>query len=170
MLGFQDLIIQLKDKHNLTVDKNQERDLQNIWYYHGYKGYRFIKKASNPIDFTSFKQVIMLNSFDMRLKSIAYPRLMFIETALKSYVIEAVLADSGSENLSEVYKKSLTYYKEFTPKDTGSKDRTRYKAEFKKRMDLEMKINSDFIRDYMQGKDIESLSSHFHWKYSQQIL
>ena len=66
---------------------------------------------------------------------------------------EAVLADSGSENLSEVYKKSLTYYKEFSPKDTGSKDRTRYKAEFKKRMGLGMKINSDLIRDYMQEKN-----------------
>ena len=156
MLDFQGLIKHLKEAHGLNVDKNQERDLQNIGYYHGFKGYRFIRRASNRIEFTSFGQVVTLNRFDMRLKSIIYPRLMFLETALKSYVIEAVLDNCGTENLSEVYKKALTYYKEFAPKDTASKDRTRYKAEFKKRMDLEMKINSALIRDYMQGKEIEN--------------
>ncbi len=156
MQNFQGLIHHLKDRHNLIVDKNQERDLQNIGYYHGYKGYRFIKHSSNPIKFTSFGQIVTLNRFDMRLKSIIYPRLMFLETALKSYVIEAVLADSGTENLSEVYKKSLTYYKEFKPSESDTKGRTRYKQEFKKRMDLEMKINSALIRDYMQGREIEN--------------
>ena len=156
MLGFQELITHLKDKHNLSVDKNQERDLQNTGYYHGYKGYRFIRKSSNSIEFTTFSQMVTLNRFDMRLKSILYPRLMFIETALKRYVKEVVLADCRSENLSEVCKKSLTYYKEFSPKDTGGKDRTRYKEEFKKRKDLEMKINTALIRDYMQGKEIEN--------------
>lgn len=101
MLGFQEVIEHLKDTHGLLVDKNQERDLQNIGYYHGYKGYRFIQETSNRIAFTSFSQVVTLNRFDMRLKSILYQRLMFIETALKSYVIEAVLADCGSEDLSD---------------------------------------------------------------------
>ena len=155
MLDFQGLTQHLKDEHGLSVDKNQERDLQNIGYYHGYKGYRFIKSASNKIKFTTFGQVVTLNRFDMRLKSIIYPRLMFLETALKSYVIEAVLADSGTENLSEIYKKSLTYYKEFKS-NNNPEGRSRYKTEFKKRMDLEMKINSALIRDYMLGKEIEN--------------
>ncbi|MBQ9538483.1 MAG: Abi family protein, partial [Treponema sp.] len=73
-------------------------------------------------------------------------------------VIEAVLADCGSENLSEVYKKSLTYYKEFSPKGgkQAKNSRSRYRQEFKKRKDLEMRISSALIRDYMQGRDIES--------------
>ncbi|MBQ9539548.1 MAG: Abi family protein, partial [Treponema sp.] len=49
--------------------------------------FHFIRKSSNSIEFTAFSQVVTLNRFDMRLKSILYPRLMFIETALKSYVI-----------------------------------------------------------------------------------
>ncbi len=166
MLGFQEVIEHLKDTHGLLVDKNQERDLQNIGYYHGYKGYRFIRKTSNRIAFTSFSQVVSLNRFDMRLKSILYQRLMFIETALKSYVIEAVLADCGSEDLSEVYKKSLTYYQEFSPKSSnpGENRRSRYKQEFKKRKDLEMRINSALIRDYMQGRDIETHFSRYCWR------
>lgn len=158
MLDFDGLTKHLKDSHGLNVDKNQETDLRNIGYYHGYKGYRFIRKSSNRIAFTSFSQVVTLNRFDMRLKTIIYPRLMFLENALKSRVIEVVLSDSGTENLSEIYKKSLTYYQEFKTKNPNQtqNDRSRYRQEFKKKKDLEMKISSALIRDYMQGRDIEN--------------
>lgn len=148
MLGFQELIQHLKDAHELAVDKNQEQDLHNIGYYHGYKGYRFIRKANNPVKFTAFAQVVSLNNFDIQLKGIFYPNLMFIENALKSYVIEATLTECQSEKLSEIYKRGLTYYK-----DNFTYGSLNYKKEFKKRMDLEMKISSSLTRDYMQGKD-----------------
>lgn len=148
MYSLQDLSEHLKNKHNLPVQENQIQDLRNIGYYHGYKGYRFIRKAGNLINFTAFSQIVDLNNFDMQLKGLFYPNLMFIENALKSYVLEATLAECQSEKLNDVYKLALTYYKEsFT---NGS---INYKKEFKKRMDLEMKINSALIRDYMQGKD-----------------
>ena len=47
----------------------------------------------------------------MRLKTVLYPKVMFIENALKSYVIEALLADSKSENFDVIYNKSLTAYR-----------------------------------------------------------
>lgn len=147
MYSIQDLKQHLKDKHGLSVNTNQEQDLRNIGYYHGYKGYRFIREAKNPIKFTAFSQVVSLNNFDMQLKGIFYPNLMFIENALKSYVIDAVLEECKSEKLSEIYKTGLTYYKDnFT---AGSNN---YKKEFKKRMDLEMKISSTLSRDYMNGR------------------
>ena len=153
MYSLQDLAEHLKDKHNLPVQENQIQDLRNIGYYHGYKGYRFIRKSNNPIKFTAFSQIVALNNFDMQLKGIFYPNLMFIENALKSYVLEASLAECQSEKLTEIYKKGLTYYKEnFTE---GS---INYKKEFKKRMDLEIKINSSLSRDYIQGKAFESLT------------
>ena len=51
----------------------------------------------------------------MQLKTIIYPKVMFIENALKSYVIEAVLQDSNSENLDTIFNKSITAYKSYTP-------------------------------------------------------
>lgn len=154
MYSFQDLADHLKTKHNLPVELNQIQDLRNIGYYHGFKGYRFVRKANNPIKFTAFSQIVSLNNFDMQLKGIFYPSLMFIENALKSYVLEATLAECQDPNLSEIYKIGLTYYKEgFT---YGSNN---FKKEFKKRMDLEMKINSALSRDYMQGK---SFINHFY--------
>ena len=154
MYSLQDLSEHLKNKHNLPVQENQIQDLRNIGYYHGYKGYRFIRKSNNPIEFTAFSQIVSLNNFDMQLKGLLYPSLMFIENALKSYVLEATLAECQSEKLNDVYKIALTYYKENF--QYGSNN---YKKEFKKRMDLEMKINSSLSRDYMLGKDFVN---HFY--------
>ena len=67
---------------------------------------------------------------------------MFIENALKSYVIEALLLDSKSENFDVIYNKSLTSYKNHS---AGSSS---YKSEYTKRMDLKGKINSALIRNY----------------------
>ena len=149
MYSLQDLADHLDKVHKLPVQENQIQDLRNIGYYHGYKGYRFIRKANNPINFTAFSQIVDLNNFDMQLKGLFYPNLMFIENALKSYVLEATLAECQSEKLSEVYKTALTYYKDFS---YGTPD---YKKEFKRRMDLEMKISNALIRDYMSDKAIE---------------
>lgn len=141
MYSLQNLTDHLKDKHNLPVQENQFQDLRNIGYYHGYKGYRFIRKANNPIHFTAFAQVVALNNFDLQLKGIFYPNLMFIENALKSLVIEATLSACQSEKLSEIYRLGLTRYK-----DDFTKGSNNYKKEFKKRMDLEMKISSSLTR------------------------
>lgn len=149
MYSLNDLAVHLKNKHNLPVQNNQIQDLRNIGYYHGYKGYRFIRKAGNLINFTAFGQIVDLNNFDMQLKGLFYPNLMFIENALKSYVLEATLAECQSEKLNDVYKKGLTYYSEF------SAGIPPYKKEFKRRMELEMKISNALIRDYMSDKAIE---------------
>lgn len=154
MYSLQDLSEHLKNKHNLPVQDNQIQDLRNIGYYHGYKGYRFIRKSNNPIKFTAFSQIVSLNNFDMQLKGLIYPSLMFIENALKSHVLEATLAEVQSERLSVIYKEALTYYK-----DEFQQGSNNYKKEFKKRMDLEMKINSSLTRDYMLGKDFVN---HFY--------
>lgn len=154
MYSLKDLAEHLNNKHHLPVQENQIQDLRNIGYYHGFKGYRFVRKSGNPIKFTAFSQIVSLNNFDMQLKGIFYPSLMFIENALKSYVLEATLAECQTPNLSEVYKKGLTYYKENFIQGSNN-----YKKEFKKRMDLEMKINAALSRDYMQGK---SFINHFY--------
>ena len=82
---------------------------------HGFIGYRFIREDTNRVNFTSLDEVIALNKYDMQLKTVLYPKVMFIENALKSYVVEALLADSKSENFDVIYNKSLTAYRNHTP-------------------------------------------------------
>lgn len=149
MLSFADLVKYLKTQHSIKLSSSQERDLRNIGYYHGYKGYRFIRESTNRIAFTDIKEITSLNKFDLDLKSIIYPKIMFIETALKSYFIESVLGDAQSEDMAVIYSKTVTDYKSYSK---GSKS---YTEAFKKRMNLQMKINSALVRDYQKGKDIE---------------
>lgn len=146
MLTTNQLIRYLRNHHNIIVKKGQAQDLRNIGYYHGYKGYRFIRIPSNKINFTSLDEVIALNKFDMELKALFYPKIMFIENALKSYVIEAVLEDSKSEDLDLIFNKSVTGYRMY---GTGT---SQYKKQYSKRMMLRGKINSALLRDYQNGK------------------
>lgn len=99
MLTINQLMKYLRSKHNIAVKSNQAQDLRNMGYYHGFKGYRFIRVLSQRISFTSLDEIIALNKFDMKLKALFYPKVMFIENALKSHVIESTLKNAKSENL-----------------------------------------------------------------------
>lgn len=151
MLSINQLMKYLRKKHLIEVKSWQKRDLQNIGYYHGFKGYRFIRKDNNKIKFSSLDEIIALNKFDLKLKTILYPKVMFIENALKSYFIEALLNDSKSENFEIIYNKSLTAYRNHN----SSSDK--YKEEYVKRMNLKGKINAALLRDYKK----RSVVAHF---------
>ena len=151
MLSIYQLMKYLRNVHHINVKSNQTQALRNIGYYHGFKGYRFIREDTNRVKFTSLDEVIALNKYDMQLKAMLYPKVMFIENALKNYVIEALLADSKSENFDIIYNKSLTAYR------THQQGSDTYKKEFSKRMNLKGKINSALVRDYKN----RSVVSHF---------
>ena len=146
MLTIYQLMKYLRNHHLLAVKSNQAQALRNMGYYHGFKGYRFIRNPSQQIHFSSLDEVIALNKFDMQLKTIIYPKVMFIENALKSYVIESVLKDSKSENLDTIFNHSITDYRSYTP-GTNS-----YHKQYTKRMVLKGKINNALLRDYANKK------------------
>ena len=56
----------LRDQKGIAINGSfQKRKLMNIGYYHGYKGYRFIRQPRQRISFTSLDEVIALNSFEI---------------------------------------------------------------------------------------------------------
>ena len=148
MLSINQLMKYLRTHHHIAVKSNQAQALRNMGYYHGFKGYRFIRTPNQRIAFSSLDEVIALNKFDMQLKAIFYPKVMFIENALKSYVIEAVLKDSKSETLDAIFEKSITDYKSYT---RGS---SQYHKQYAKRMKLKGKINSALLRDYSNERQV----------------
>lgn len=85
-------------------------------YYHGYKGHRFAGDSKNRLPIDSFNQVAALNAFDADLKSLFYPRLMQLETALKNYTVEAILANSSSERLDDIWPQCVTGHRGLTGK------------------------------------------------------
>lgn len=84
MLSINQLMKYLRNHHHITVKSNQAQSLRNIGYYHGYKGYRFIRTPNQRIPFSFLDEVIALNKFDMQLKTTIYPKVIFSKTHLKA--------------------------------------------------------------------------------------
>ena len=120
----------------------QKRKLKNLGYYHVYKGYRFVGKAENRLALSDFSQVAALNDFDMQLKALLYPRMMLVETALKNYTLEAVLADSKSESFEIIWNRSLTGYRGYA---SSSRD---YSKAWGNRQRLRQEIDGIIYRNH----------------------
>ncbi|MED5224135.1 Abi family protein [Bacillus safensis] len=131
------LMRHLRDNKNMDIQgSKQKRELLQMGYYHGYKGYRFIKQKNNPILFTEFDQLKSIYDFDMHLKSLLYPYIMSIETALKNYTIDT-LVSYGSLDLEFAFKNFLLDYKSET---VGS---SKYNLKMKDRLTLRKKIDTE---------------------------
>lgn len=123
-------------------DSSDKRKLRNMGYYHGYKGYRYHNNPANMYGFKSFDEIQAIYDFDMGMKTMFYPEIMFLETAFKNYALEVILDEAKSKRFADVYAKLLTDYKAYA---IGSND---YKKAIKKRMDLRNKVYSLISRDY----------------------
>ena len=83
------LMIHLRDDCGININGSKEKlQLTQYGYYHGYKGYRFIKKRQNTIPYTNFSEIIAVINYDNALKKLVYPALMFIEMAVKRLNLE----------------------------------------------------------------------------------
>lgn len=141
----------LREKHNIQIEGSyHKRQLKNIGYYHGYKGYRYIKKPNNRIKFNNFNEILSIIDFDNKVKALLYPQVMFIETALKSYALEIIIQDGKTENFSQIYSNLMTDYKSY------SNQSDRYKNSYKKRLDTYNRIQNVIATSYASDSTIVS--------------
>lgn len=161
----------LRDKKGIAISgSSQKRKLMNMGYYHGYKGYRYINTPSNKVPYTEFEELVSVYDFDAQLKSLFYPYVMFIETALKNYVLDILVTSTNSENFIVIYNQLLDNYKMFsvtgkTYKNASDRRKAedKFKYELKRRLDLRNRIykvqtdaygNGNKIADHYLRKDI----------------
>ncbi|WP_106495752.1 Abi family protein [Lentibacillus sp. Marseille-P4043] len=139
----------MRDEHNIHIKgSNHKRKLRNFGYYHGFKGYRFIKSPQNRINFNDFNEVLAINNLDMELKGLFYPQIMFLETALKNYVLEEVLSHSRTDSFDDIYERLLDDYKRHVHHSDN------YKFALRKRLELRNKIYGTLSRDYNTGRQV----------------
>ena len=82
------LMRHLRDECNIQIGGSyQKKQLISYGYYHGYKGYRFIKNSQNRIPYATFSEVVTVIEYDNNLKAALYSDMMFIETAIKNIFI-----------------------------------------------------------------------------------
>lgn len=144
----------LRDKHNVSIGKSKDkRNLINIGYYHGYKGYRYINNPLNRIKITEFKEIVSIVNFDSKLKSLLYPQLMQIETISKNIVLQILVEEYNTDEFNEIYEKGMTNYRHSNPKD--------YKDIMKHRLKVQNSIYSALSGSYNHDNKIVS---HFYSK------
>lgn len=126
----------------------------NIGYYHGYKGYRFIGQANHQIPYTNFDEVVAVYEFDANLKGLLYPRIMFIETAIKNYTLDTLITKGRPVDFDSVFSQLLIDYKS---ENTGNRQ---YRDKMKKRLELRNKIHQQISYNYGEKKPV--ISHFFH--------
>ena len=105
------LMRHLRDNGIAISGSAQKRQLVNTGYFHGYKGYRFFKNASNQLPFTTYNEVYATIQYDSALKNLLYGKMMFIETAVKNIALEGILINANSDSIQDMYDKVVSGYK-----------------------------------------------------------
>ena len=105
------LMRHLRDNGIAISGSAPKRQLVNTGYFHGYKGYRFFKNASNQLPFTTYNEVYATIQYDSALKNLLYGKMMFIETAVKNIALEGILINANSESIQDMYDKVVSGYK-----------------------------------------------------------
>ena len=124
----------MRDKKGIAIGgSSQKRKLMNMGYYHGYKGYRYIRTPNNPISYTVFSELSAIYDFDSQLKALLYPYVMQIETALKNYVLEVMITEVKTDSFNDIYNQLLDNYKSFSTvgksfKNDDERKKARYSA------------------------------------------
>ena len=145
------LMKHLRDQGISIGGSGQKRKLKNIGYYHGYKGFRFVGDSSKRLPINDFSQIASLHAMDMQIKTLFYPYIMTIETALKNYTLEAVLSYAKSEDFDDIYKNCLTAYRGYHP-NTGD-----YKKSWANRLRLRQTVDGIIFRE----QDKKPFFKHF---------
>ncbi len=149
------LMRHLRDKGIAISGSREKRQLLNIGYYHGYKGYRFFKNSNNKLPFKSFNDVYATVRYDSELKALLWGKMMFIETAVKNIALEGILLEAKSENIQDIFEKAVSGYQNAPAKAT---DEQKKKAQLKK-LNLQIKIQSSLTKAYAKENPI---ITHFY--------
>ena len=145
----------LRQKHKISIGNSKDkRNLINIGYYHGYKGYRYINNPQNRINIIKFDEIVSIVNFDSKLKSLLYPQLMMIETISKNITLQILVEEYKTDEFNEIYENGMTDYRHsLKPKD--------FKEKLKHRLNVQNKIYSTLSRNYSSNNKIVS---HFYSK------
>lgn len=142
----------LRNTHQISIQKSKDkRNLINIGYYHGYKGYRYINNPENKIKIKDFAEIVSIVNFDSQLKNLLYPKLMQIETISKNIVLQTLVETYQTDEFNIIYEKGMTDYK-----NSGTKS---YREKMKHRLRVQNSIYTSLSKNYSNNNKIVN---HFY--------
>lgn len=142
------LMKHLRENNIKIGGSRHKRLLINDGYYHGYKGYRFINKPGNRIQYSDYSQVSAVIEFDRYLKATLYPQLMYIETALKNITLEVVLQEGRSNKFNDIFDKLIICSP--LPKNANSETR----KDFHQKLELRNRIYAALSGAFKNGNEM----------------
>lgn len=145
----EELITYLCDNGISISGEEQKRQLINTGYYHGYKGYRFFKNIETKLPFTSYNEVYATIRYDSDIKALLYPKLMFIETAIKNIALESILINAQSENINDMYNKVVSSFTN-SPKNSTVEKKKKYQQN---KLNLQKMIHSSLANEYKRQNE-----------------
>ena len=141
------LMIHLRSDCGIDINGSKEKlQLTQYGYYHGYKGYRFIKKRQNTIPYKKFSEIVAVINYDNALKKLVYSALMYIEMTVKNYTLEQIVPGMRDASIDNIYKTKMN--------DELSNGKLRLK-----RLRVRDSIHSMLSNSYKHGN---SMVSHFY--------
>jgi len=145
------LMRHLRNDCNINIGGSyQKKQLVSYGYYHGYKGYRFVRNSTNRISYTDFSEVVAVIEYDNNLKAALYPELMFIETAIKNIVCNESVQGLKVGTFEYLYKERM-------------RDNTTNTKLQSKRLRLRNSIYSKLSSQYHDEEDKENqMVRHFY--------
>ena len=144
------LMAHMRDSKNIQIGGSfQKRKLRVMGYFHGYKGYRYYNDPKNLLPFANFNELQAVYDFDMKLKAVFYPQIMFLETAIKNYTLEIILSEASSKRFAEIYSKLMTDYKSY------KKDSKSFRNAMAKRMNVRNKVYGNISKYYSKSNIIK---------------
>lgn len=125
----------------------QKRQLINTGYYHGYKGYRFFENSSKRLPFISYDEVYATIQYDSELKALLYPKMMYIETAVKNIALESILIKANSESIQDMYDKVVSSYNN-APANATSEEKKKLQQN---KLNLQNSIQANLANAYRKN-------------------
>lgn len=135
----------------------QKRQLTNMGYFHGYKGYRFFQTQKKRLPFTSFHEIYELFQYDAALKALMYSQVMFIESAVKNVSINCILEATNSESIQTMMDNVVLSFRN-APISSTLDQRKRFQQN---KLNLQKSIQTDLARAYrMNNPKITHFYNH----------
>lgn len=152
------LMRHIRECHNINVGGSpQKQALLNMGYYHGYKAVRYVKEERAKLDLSDFTEIAAIYNFDSSVKTLMYPILTKLETAIKNRIID-YLVSSKISNIDDIYHDVLVGYKEYDePKKYNKRlsDRLMFRNKMDETIAYHFKKGTPTIAYYLhRGKPI----------------
>lgn len=147
-LDINQLMKHLREQHGMTDLYGSDRKvrLRNMGYFHGYKGYRFIRKPGNEMPLSSFSDLEVIYKFDSDIKAHFYPQIMYIETTIKNVVLARVLESIDDPSLSTFLNMGLDNCR----LPDGSINRTAIKQKLRLKSDLTNIVKNRYSENHIK--------------------